>query len=372
MENYQICSRCVMDTTDKEIVFDENGICNHCKGYFEKIKTRVFKGEEGEKRIKEIIEIIKKQGQIKKYDCIIGFSGGTDSTYVIYLAKQLGLRALIVHLDNGWNSDIATKNIIRAIRKLSFELYTHVIDWEEFKDLQLSYLKAGVIDIEALTDQAIKATLFKAAIEKDIKYIITGTNLTTEGIMPRTWGHNKSDCLNIKDIHNKFGKIKLKTYPFYTLFDRINCQLFKKIQTIEILNYLDYDKNKAKQIIAQELDWKDYARKHGESRFTRFYQEYILPKKFGIDKRRAHLSALICAGQITREKALEELKKPLYNEEELRIEKEYVLKKFGLNEKEFEEIMNSPTKSHYDYKSSDKLFRFLKKIYLKTLGRGRY
>lgn len=358
-----------MDSSDENIVFDETGICNHCKEYFEKIRERVCKGEEGEKKLNEIIKKIKEDGKSKKYECIVGLSGGTDSTYLAYLAKKWGLRALIVHLDNGWNSEIATINIFKTIKKLGFDLYTYVINWEEFKDLQIAYLRASVVDIEALTDQAIKATLFKAATEKDVKYILTGTNLITEGIMPKTWGHNKSDCLNIIDIHKKFGKLKLRTYPIYNLLNRINSQFFKGIQTIEVLNYLDYNKEEAKEILKKELDWKEYPRKHGESRFTKFYQEYILPEKFKIDKRRAHLSALVCASIIKREEALKELEKPMYSEEELKIEKEYVLKKFELSEEEFDKIMKSPRKSHYDYKSSDKFFRFVRKIYLNTLGK---
>jgi N-acetyl sugar amidotransferase len=358
-----------MDSTDPLIKFDEGGVCNHCRNYDEKIKNRVLKGKQGKKEIRNIVKKIKQSGKNKKYNCIVGISGGVDSTYVVYLVKNLGLKPLAIHLDNGWNSKTANINIRKILKKLDVDLYTYVINWEEFKDLQLSYLKASVIDIEALTDHAIKAVLYKLANKNNIKYIITGTNLSSEGIMPRSWAHNKGDYKNIIDIHKKFGKIKLKTFPILTFLERVYYQIIKGIETIEILNYTNYDKEKAKKLLIKKFGWEDYGRKHGESVFTKFYQEYILPKKFNVDKRKAHLSALICSGTITRKEALKEMKKPLYKKEELENEKNYVLRKLGLTEKEFKKLMKLPIKSHHKYKSNDKFLRFIRKVYLKISGR---
>lgn len=364
----KICTKCIMDTSDKDITFDENGICSNCRSYEQKIKERVFTGKEGKQRLQYFVDKIKEEGKDKKYDCIIGLSGGVDSSYLAYYAvKNLGLRPLAVHMDNGWNTQTATRNINKIVRKLGIDLYTYVIDWEEFKDFQLSYLKAGVIDIEALTDHAIKAVLYKKANEENIKYILSGVNLVTEGILPLGWRYNKGDARNITSIHNLFGEKKLKTFPLLPIRERIYYQMIKKIREIEVLNYIDYNKNEVKKLIMEELGWGDYGVKHGESFFTRFYQNYILPKKFGIDKRKAHLSTLICSGQINREEALAELQKPPMDSFQMEQDKEYVLKKFDLSEEEFDKIMKSPIKSHYDYPNSDKLFKSLRKVYLKFL-----
>lgn len=362
-EKYQICKRCVMDTTSNSIEFDKNGICNYCKEYYVKVKERILSSTENKKQLNEIVADIKRKGVNKKYDCIVGISGGLDSTYLLYLAKKFGLRPLAVHLDNGWGSRVSVKNISKAIKALSVDLYTYVINWEEVRDLQLAYLKASVVDMETISDQAIKATLYNVANEKNIKYILTGISFLTEGIMGKGWTHSKSDYVNIKDIHNKFGTIKLKSYPFLHLIDRVYFQGIRNIRTIEVLNYVDYKVESAKKIVSEKCGWEAYERKHGESFFTRFYQEYLLPRKFNIDKRKAHLSALICASQLKREKALKELEKPLYKDEELKKDKEFVLRKWGLSKEEFEDLMNLPIKSHYDYKSNNYFFRRVRKFY---------
>lgn len=367
-ENYKICARCIIDSSDPKIELDESGICNHCRDYEENVKKKVLKGEEGQKKFNEIISKIKEEGKNKKYDCVIGVSGGVDSTYVMYLAKKNGLRPLAVHLDNGWDNKIAVKNVSKSIKKLEIDLYTYVIDWEEFKDFQLAYFKASVVDIEAITDHAIKAALYKAADENKVKYILSGVNFETEGVIPRNWRHNKNDYVNIKDIHNKFGKIAEKTFPFLTLKDWIKYRLFNGIKYVEILNYVPYNKEKTKEILKNELGWEDYSGKHGESMFTYFYQAYILPRKFNIDKRKAHLSSLIRSGQISREEALKKMNEPLYAPADLKKDKEYVLRKLGLSEKEFEQLMNLPIKSHYDYKSNEWLLKGLRMVYTKISG----
>jgi len=340
-----------MDTSDPEIEFDENGVCNHCRRYDQIIKTNVFTGNDAQQRLNDTVEKIKKQGRNKEYDCVIGISGGADSTYNAYIAKKLGLRPLAVHLDNGWNAELAVCNIERTLKRLGIDLYTYVIDWDEFRDLQLSYLKSGVINIEALTDHAIWAILYQVASERGIKYILLGTNVVTEGILPQSWGYDNKDVVNIKDIHKKYGTVKLKTFPNLSMTKFLYYHYVKGIRAVSFLNYVSYVKKDIKPFLTKELGWKDYSGKHGESTFTYFYQSYILPRRLKVDKRRAHLSCLICSGEITREDGLKELQKPLFTEQELSGNKEYVAKKLGLTEEEFETYMNLPVRSHLDFKT---------------------
>lgn len=364
---YQICKKCIMDTTDPDIEFDEKGICNHCRHYEEVANKTFISSQEREKKLQLIVNEIKEYGKNKKYDSIIGLSGGADSSFAAFNAKKLGLRPLAVHVDNGWNSEISVKNIENIVQKLNFDLYTHMIDWEEFKDLQLSFIKSGVVDIEMLTDHAIEAFMFKMAKEKRIRYIISGRNNATESIMPGSWSYSKWDSRNIKAIHKRFGHKKINKIPIYGFFGKIEARL--KFTPVSLLNYIDYNKQNAMRILQKELDWQDYGGKHYESIFTKFYQCYILPRKFNIDKRKGHLSALICSGQITREQALKEMKKPICSSEEFQEEKAYVIKKLGLSNKEFEEILKLPVKSHLDYPNgqwvNNQLLR-IKKV-LKTI-----
>ncbi|MFM6923862.1 MAG: N-acetyl sugar amidotransferase, partial [Ferruginibacter sp.] len=296
---YRQCSISVMDTiADPDIQFDEQGICNYYYEYLQKEKWFVPAKDEAPVKLDAIVQQIKEAGAGKKYDCITGISGGVDSTYLCLKAKELGLRPLIVHFDNGWNSELAVRNIEQIIAKLGFDLYTLVVDWNEFKDLQLAYLKASVVDIEALTDHAIAGTLYKIAAENNIKYILSGYNIVTEAVLPSYWVFNKSDNVNIRDIHKKYGSRPLKTYPLFGMKERKYFAGVKGIESINLLNYLPYNKAAVKEIITRELGWRDYGGKHYESVFTRFYQGYILPVKFGIDKRKAHLSNLIFSGQL--------------------------------------------------------------------------
>ncbi len=368
--NYQICSRCIMDTSDKEIYFDEKGVCNHCYQHERLDKLLVPKGADASKQLSELIERIKKKGQGKKYDCIIGLSGGVDSTYVALLVKKLGLRPLAVHLDNGWNSELAVKNVENIVTKLGIDLFTIVIDWEEFRELQLAYLRAGVVDLEATSDHAIFASMYKLAKQNDVSFIISGTNVATESIMPKSWYYTRKDDLtNLKDIHSKFGSgLKLKTFPTQGFLKLLYFNLFHKLESVAILNYVPYIKSEIKEIIKAELGWRDYGGKHHESLITKFYQCYILPQKFGIDKRRAHLSDLVCANQLTRDEALLEVQKPLYaSATELEKDIEYIVKKFGISRTEFEAIMNAEPKRHEDFKT-DKWMRdfFYKLVNLKN------
>jgi N-acetyl sugar amidotransferase len=356
-KNYQQCTKTVMDNiADPNITFDENGVCNYYYEYFDEEKKHVFKGEEGQNKLEENIKLIKKSGKGKKYDCILGVSGGVDSTYLALKAKEYGLRVLCVHFDNGWNSELAVKNIENIVSKLNFELETYVINWDEFRDIQLAYFKADVIDIEAITDHAIFGTIYKMAVRNGIKYMLSGNNVVTESLLPKYWIFNKADHINIKDIHKKYGTIPLKSYPFFDLKAKHYYQKMKGIQTVDLLNYLPYNKEKVKEEIKTKLEWTDYGGKHYESVFTRFYQGYILPNKFGIDKRKAHLSNRICSGQITKEEALSELEQPMYNPELLETDKEFVLKKLGFSEEEFENYINRPRREHTEFKTEQSLY----------------
>ncbi len=350
---FRECTRCILDTNDDaNITFDGNGVCNYCLEYDQLVLANQLNDnlKTDEKR-KVILNEIKIAGKHKPYDCIIGVSGGVDSSFLVYKAKELGLRPLIVHYDNGWNSELAVMNIENLVKKLDLDLITYVNDWDEFKDIQLAFFKASVIDIELITDQAILATIYKIAQKYKIKYILYGSNISTEATLPKNWYHWKIDVLNILSIHKLFGKLKLKTYPTLGFFKHLFVTRVLKIKSVNLLNYLDYSKKEAKQTIIEKLNWRDYGGKHHESIFTRFYQSYILPQKFSVDKRKAHLSTLICSNQISRDEALWEMKKPLYDKDRLTEDYEYVLKKMGLEEWEFRKLMELPIKSHTDYPS---------------------
>jgi len=359
-EHYQICKRCIMDTSDPDIVFDESGLCNHCKRYFEKEKRELYLDDAGQQRLEKLVATMKAKARDTEYDCIIGVSGGVDSTMVAYLAKKkLGLRPLAVHLDNGWNSELAVNNVERALKMLDIDLYTYVLDWEEFRDLQLSFLKASVTNCEIPTDHAINALLYRIASEKKISYILSGSNVLSEGIyLPPTWGYDAKDWKHIKAVHKRFGSIKLNTFPHINAGMFLYLTFIKGIKFIPLLNYFEYVKDEAKGLLERELGWRDYGGKHYESIYTRFYQAYILPRKFNIDKRRVHLSTLICSKQITREQALEALEEELYEPDKLVEDREFVIKKLGLTDDEFNAIMSQPIKSYRDYPSN---YLFLKK-----------
>lgn len=353
------CTRCILTEQDApDIQLNKDGICNYCET-LEKQTTRLGGKEQRLEALRAKVSEIKQAGKGKSYDCLLGVSGGTDSTYMAWWAKQEGLRPLVIHFDNGWNSELAVKNIEQVCQKLGFELHTYVIDWEEFRDMQLAYLRAGVVDIEVLTDHAIYAVVYDLAKKYKVKYSLNGYNYNTESIMPKGWTYNKRDWSNIKDICQKFSDgIKFKTFPHITFWKSLYYYWVLQLESVYVLNYLEYDKKEAQEIITRELGWRDYGGKHFESTFTKFYQSYILPTKFGIDKRRAHLANLVSSGQIVREQALEELQKPLYTEKELRIEKEFVLKKLKLKEEEFDAIMQAPVRKHEEFASDTRLWEW--------------
>lgn len=346
---YQICTRCVMDTSDPDITFDAAGVCNHCHHRDEMIGKHLLSGPAAREKLEQLVDAVRKDGRGKPYDCVVGISGGVDSTYVTYQAKQFGLRPLVVHLDNGWNSELAVKNIEETLRVLGFDLYTHVLDWDEFRDLQLAFLRASTPDSEIPTDHAIVALLYQTARKHGLRYILSGQNLRTETHLPPAWSQGHMDWRYIHSVHRKFGTRPLKTYPH---LNWVQSRRYPAAHRwVDVLNYLDFVKTDALKVLQEQLGWKYYGGKHYESIYTRFYQGYILPQKFGFDKRRMHYSSLVCAGEMTREQALEELKTQPYPEEMQRSDREYVIKKLGLTEPEFEEIMNLPPRSFWDYPS---------------------
>ena len=347
---YRQCSISVMDTiADPDITFDEKGISNYYYEYKKAAERLPASEEEGRKQLQRIADDIKAAGRGKPYDCIMGLSGGVDSTYIAWMAKQLGLRPLAIHFDNGWNSELAVMNIHNIVTKLNLDLQTFVINWEEFKDLQLSYLRASVVDIEAITDHAIFATLYRIAGKRNIKFILSGTNIQTEHTLPASWIFSKTDHRNIVSIHKKYGTLKLRTFPFMDMRVKRYYQQIKGVRAVSLIDYIQYNKKEIKDLIASEFEWRDYGGKHYESIWTRFYQGYILPEKFKIDKRKAHLSNLIFSGQITKEEALVEMAKPPYESQQLSIDFDFVLNKLGLTKESFEAIMKLPRRSHYDF-----------------------
>lgn len=357
--NYQICTRCVMDTTDPEIAFDIEGVCNYCRKFIPMLKSLEISGEEEQQRLKRIASMIKAHNPDQAYDCLLGLSGGVDSSFIAYLVGKMGLRPLAVHYDNGYDSELAIENIKNLVAKLGFDIYTYVIDWEEFKDLQRAFFFASVIDIEMLSDHAITAAMFKLARKHKIKYVLSGTNIATESGVPESWCWHKQDLVNIKAIHARFGDRPLNEFPTFSSWQRVWSRIIRWPIYVEILNHINYKKMKAIEVLKREFKWRYYGDKHYESIFTKFYQAYVLPNKFGIDKRRPHLSSLIRNGEITRNDALTELENDPYDPAQLEGDKEYVLKKLSFTEEEFKKIMNLPVKSHLDYPSDRHIIKFL-------------
>lgn len=348
-----------MDKTDQNIVFNDDGVCNHCFSYSEMNAQWNLTEHIANKDLERLFSQIKSQGKNKKYDCIIGLSGGVDSSYIAYLAQLHGLRPLCVHLDNGWNSELAVANIHSIVNKLGFDLYTHVIDWEEFQDLQRSFFKANVIDIEVLSDHAIFGVIMQLAKKYGVKSILSGANISTEYIMPKSWVHRKSDLSNILDIQKKFGTLKLKSFPQVSTLSHVISMYILGYKVHKPLNLINYNKRHVKSILQEKLGWRDYGGKHYESIFTKFYQAHILPVKFKVDKRKAHLSTLICSGQITREAALSELALPLYSPTELTQDFEFVCKKLNFSPTEMHDYLKTPPRSHYDFKSDQWIYNLL-------------
>jgi len=313
-------------------------------------------------------------GKNQEYDCIIGLSGGVDSSYLALVMKDYGLRPLVVHVDAGWNSELAVHNIEQIVKYCDYDLHTHVMDWQEIRDLQLAYLKAGIANQDVVQDHAFFASLYHFAVQNNIKYVISGGNIATESVFPKSWHHAAMDAINLKAIHKRFGKRKLQQYKTISFIKYYFYYPFIKGMTvIRPLNFMPYHKGEALEVLKEKVGYKEYGRKHGESRFTKFFQNYYLPTKFNMDKRRPHLSSQVLSGELTRDQALDELKKPLYEEVELREDKAYIAKKLGISVGELEQLIHEKGHDYSEYPNWDAKYKFMlkvKNLVQKVLGRN--
>ena len=361
-KNYQICSSCVMDTTEPEITFDELGVCNHCHTFADVTSKGWFPNEEGTHRLEKIVEQIKAAGKGREYDCILGLSGGIDSSYLAMKAHKWGIRPLVVHVDAGWNSELSVANIEKIVKHCDFHLYTHVVGWEDMRDLQLAYLRSGIANQDVPQDHIYFASIYHFAIKNGIKYNLSGGNIATEGIFPKAWHGDAMDAINLHAIHRRYGKSRLKSYSTISFLQYyIWYPFIKGMRTIRPLNYMPFDKAKAVSELEASIGWRSYGCKHGESVFTKFFQNYYLPTKFGYDKRKPHLSSLVVSGQMTREEALLKLEEPLYDQNEIEMDIVYFCKKLRINRVEFDELMAIPVHHYTDFPNWEYRYRLLKK-----------
>jgi len=354
-----------MDTTDEIISFDENGVCDHCHDFYQSLRPRWHTDENGRKELDEIVNTIKAKGKNKEFDCLLGLSGGVDSSYLLhYAVKELALRPLVFHVDGGWNSELAVHNINVLIDKLGLNLYTEVINWEEMKDFQLAFFKSGVPHIDIPQDHAFIATLYHFADKYHIKYILNGGNFSTECVQyPMKYYYYGTDMRQINDIRKKFCTNSMETYPFSSIYrHKIYLKYFKGVNVVKPLNYIPYIKEKAIKFLQDEYSWKPYPQKHFESRFTKFFEGYWLPERFGFDPRRVQYSSLILTGQMTREYALERLSKPAYDPETINEEFNYIATKLGITSEDLSRYFNMPKKYYWDYKNQQNIFRLGAKV----------
>lgn len=359
---YRVCTRCVMDTTDPGIVFDSAGVCNHCRRFDEGVGKVWFPDESGARAWAETADRIRAEGKGREYDCIMGLSGGVDSSYIALKAREWGLRPLVVHVDAGWNSETAVGNIERIVKHCDYDLHTHVVDWEEMRDLQLAFLRAGVPNVDVPQDHVFFASIYHFATRNGIRWILTGGNWATEGIFPAAWHGNAMDVINLKAIHRKYGERPLKTFNTISFFEYYVWYPFvRRMRTVRPLNYMAYNKAKAMAEMERTVGWRSYGRKHGESLFTRLFQNHFLPVRFGYDKRRPHLSSLVASGQMTREEAIAELALPLYDPRELEIDIAYFCKKLRITRPQFDGLLAAPLHHHTDFPTWDARHRLLKK-----------
>lgn len=356
-----------MDTTAKGIYFDQSVICNYCTDYLENSRELFDVSKLRDQKLNELVDKVKKVGKGKPYDCVVGVSGGVDSSWTLVKVKELGLRPLAVHMDNGWNSELAQNNIANLVNSLGIDLYTHVIEWNEYRNLMQAFFDADVLDVELLYDNAMLAVNYQMAQKYGLKHILSGSNHATEGIkIPPNWNWFKRDKRNIKAIAQKFGRVKLKTFPALSTIDFIYYEFIRGVKWMPFLDYIDYDKNKALDILENDFGYKRYPYKHYESIFTRFYQGYILPKKFNVDKRLMHLSSLVLGNQIERSEALEMMKEIAYpSQNDLEIDIEYFLKKMKWKRSDLEEYLKRPGVPHDTFPSEYRLWKILRDLYKK-------
>ena len=362
---FQICTNCVMDTSDSKITFGPDGVCDHCQTFYAQVVPSWDTGERGRAALERITAEIKKHGAGRDFDCIIGVSGGIDSSYLTYIAKtKLDLRPLVFHVDAGWNSQIAVNNIEKLVDGLGLDLYTEVIDWEEMRDLQLAFFKSGVPHIDTPQDHAFFATMYKFAEEHRVRYILTGANLSTECIRnPIEWMYYQSDSVQLRDIHRRFGTRPLRSFPITSILrHKVYLPYIRRIRVVRPLNYVPYVKEDAMRLLQEKFGWQPYPQKHFESRFTRFYESYWLPKKFGYDTRRVQYSSLILTKQMTREEALEKLSRPAYDEATIAHDIEFVATKLGISVDELLGYLSGPNKTYRDYRSQESIYAFGAKV----------
>lgn len=367
---YAICSNCIMDTTDSGIVFDERGRCDYCHNFYTNILPNWHTDARGEAELQRIAGEIKRASRGRTHDSLLGISGGVDSSYLAYIAKhKMGLNPLVFHTDAGWNSQEAVHNIERVVEGLKLDLHTEVVNWAEMKDLQLAFFKAQVPHLDTPQDHAFFAALYNFAVKNGFKYILNGGNYSTECVNePSEWHYFASDLKQLKDIHRRFGTRPLKQFPLSGIFTyRIYYRYLKGLKIVRPLNYVPYIKKEAMQFLVDTLGWQPYAHKHYESRFTRFYEGYWLPTKFGYDKRRAHFSSLILTGQMTRDEAMEKIARPAYDPEVIDQDFEYVATKLDISVAELRALHDGPNRSYRDYKNDMNLIQMGSWV-AKTLG----
>jgi N-acetyl sugar amidotransferase len=370
MHKMEICKKCVMDVSDPNISFNQVGICDHCNDFEQYVKPFWHTDERGMEYLSSLVKKIKQNGRGKDFDCVLGLSGGVDSSYMLHIiVREFGLRPLVFHVDGGWNSELAVHNINVMIDNLGLDLYTEVINWEEMRDFQLAFFKSGVPHIDIPQDHAFISTLYNYANKYNIKYIFNGGNFSTECVQyPMKYYYYGTDMSQINDIRKRFGSIKMESYPFSSIYrHKIFLKYLRGISVVKPLNYIPYYKEEALALLEKEYGWKPYPQKHFESRFTRFYEGYWLPERFGFDPRKVMFSSLILTGQMMREDALEKLKKPAYNPLTLDDDFNFIATKLNISREELQVYFNMPKKYYWDYKNQQNLFRFGAKV-LNWLG----
>lgn len=366
-KEYRICTNCVMDTSDPDITFDEKGMCSNCHKFYNSTSKEWFPTPEGKKMLDAKMAAIKEQNKNKQYDCILGLSGGVDSSYLALILKEYGLRVLVVHVDAGWNQEMAVNNIQQVVAHCGFDLHTHVVDWEDMKKLQLAYLKSGISNQDVPQDHVFFAVLFKLAVKYGIKLFISGGNIATESVLPSGWHGSAMDRINLRAIFKRFGQGKLKSYDAISFLDYHLLFRLRGMRQYRPLNYLPYDREESIRQL-EAIGWRNYGRKHGESFFTKFFQNYFLPTRFGYDKRRAHYSSMILSGQLTRDAALDLLDVPLYDPVELENDIVYFCNKLDITREELNHYLTMPLKKYSDYPNWDSKLKYvdlLRNIYEK-------
>ncbi len=355
---YQICVRCIMDTSDPDIDFDAEGVCSHCRCFDAHISKGWHPDAQGRRMLDAVVDRIKAENRGRPYDCVIGLSGGIDSSYLAYVARrELDLRLLAVHVDGGWNSELAVKNIEGIVKRLGIDLYTHVVDWEEMRDLQRAFLRASLANQDVPQDHAFISALYRQAVRQGIRYVLSGGNIATESVLPAEWAYNAMDLRHLRAIHKRFGERPLKTFPTMNFFQYYVWYPVAKRMTVQRpLNFLPYDRDEAIRTLERETGFRYYGGKHFESRFTKWQQLFYRPRKFGYDERRAYLSSLILSGQTSRDAALEAMATPGYTEAQLCEDSEFVRKKLGFSEEEFKRILDLPPRTFRDYPSNQRWF----------------